>query len=69
MFRNGSVVAFVIFLSRWCCALVVVCLFFDLFCGLCLYPCGVVECVFVFCGVLRFPVCVMDCGGPVGADL
>lgn len=47
----------------------VVCLFFDLFCGLCLYPCGVVECVFVFCGVLRFPVCVMDCGGPVGADL
>ena len=67
---NGSVVAFVIFLLRWYCALVVVCLFFDLFCGLCLCPCGVVGCVFVFCGVC-FPVCicVMNCGGPVWADL
>lgn len=69
MFRNGSVVAFVIFLSRWCCALVVVCLFFDLFCGLCLYPCGVVGCVFVFVVCVLSCLCVMDCGGPVWADL
>lgn len=69
VFRNGSVVAFVIFfvvLVLCSCGCVS---FFDLFCGLCLYPCGVVECVFVFCGVLRFPVCVMDCGGPVWTDL
>ena len=78
---NGSVVAFCVlygfccgfcdfFTACWCCVLVVVRLFFDLFCGLCLCPCGVVECVFVFCGV-RFSVCVcvVDCGGPVGADL
>lgn len=69
---NGSVVAFVIcdFFYRVGVVLLWLCVFFDLFCGLCLCPCGVVECVFVFCGV-RFSVCVcvVDCGGPVGADL
>lgn len=63
---NGSVVAFcvlydfavgfVIFLPRWCCALVIVCLFcgsYDLFCGVCCSVC----------------VCVVDCGGPVWGDL
>lgn len=62
---NGSVVAFAIFyrvgvVLLWLCVF-----FFDLFCGLCLCPCGVVGCVFVFCGVC-FPVCicVMNCGGP-----
>lgn len=40
--------------------------FFDLFCGLCLRPCGVVGCVFVFVVRVAFLcVCVMDCDGPV----
>lgn len=54
MFHNGSVVAFVIFYRVG----VVLCgcvSFFDLFCGLCLCPCGVVGCVFVFV------VCVLSC--------
>lgn len=69
VFHNGSVVAFVIF-YRVGVVLLWLCVFFDLFCGLCLCPCGVVGCVFVFCGVC-FPVCicVMNCGGPVWAGL
>lgn len=51
--------------------MVVVYLFFDLFCGLCLCPCGVVGCVFCVLWCVCFPVCVcvMNCGGPVWADL
>lgn len=62
---NGSVViflcalwlccGFVIFLSRWCCALVAR---MDLFCDLCLW-----------CVCFSVCICVMNCGGPVWADL
>ena len=67
---NGSVVAFVIFLSCWCCALVAVCLFLICFvvcaCVLVVSP-DVVLCLWRVC----FLVCLCDglCGGPVWADL
>lgn len=76
VYFNGSVVfffvCFMIFLSRWRYALVVVVyLFFDLFCGLCLCPCGVSPDVVLCLWRVCFPVCVcvVDCGGPVWADL
>lgn len=61
-------VGFVIFFYRVGVVLLWLCVFFDLFCGLC--PCGVVGCVFVLVVRVAFLcVCVMDCGSPVGADL
>ena len=51
----GFAVGFVIFLPRWCCALVAR---MDLFCDLCLW-----------CVCFPVCICVMNCGGPVGADL
>lgn len=71
---NGSVVVFLC--ALWfCCGFViffrvgVVFLWFVWiwFCGLC--PCGVVGCVFVFVVCVLSCLCVMDCGGPVWADL
>lgn len=53
VFHNGSVVAFVLFYHRVGVVLLWLCVFFDLFCGVCFPVC----------------ICVMDCGGPVWADL
>lgn len=52
---NGSVAAFVIFLPRWCCALVVVCLFLICF-VVCV--CVPVASLNVF---LCFVVCALSC--------
>lgn len=55
MFHNGSVVTFVIFYRV---GVVLLWFVWDLFCGLCLW-----------CVCFPVCVCVMDCGGPVWADL
>ena len=62
VYFNGSVVAFVLFYHRVGVVLLWLCVFFfDLFCGLCLCPCGVVGCVFVF--VVHVLSCVCLCDG------
>ena len=55
VFHNGSVVTFVIFYRV---GVVLLWFVWDLFCGLCLW-----------CVCFPVCVCVMDCGGPVWADL
>lgn len=55
-FAVGFAVGFVIFLSRWCCALVIVCFLWLVW--ICFAACAFSVCV-----------CVVDFGGPVWADL